>query len=370
MRQSPGTSPNRMPPMPSLVYIGGYGRSGSTILELHLAERLGAFAAGELSHLFTWSASGLPCSCGEPLPACGLWGPILADVRAQFGSRDFASLSHLVEHDTGAAPTQIVQYNKLWTLVFGSLARRTGCRVIVDSSKTAGGSVRAARLMRLTERERTAWFFLHLIRDPKAVLHSALRGDNWSIEGLETEPASRMPMLRAAVGWNRANAEALRTRRMAPDALSAVVTYEDFARDSTATVSRILSDAASAGIGLGNTKRLPASLDHGIAGNRLRRGRKESAPAVVPDLEWMTRPRSAAQTLGAVLGPMGRVYASERQGAAGLPTKDPIAESESTHGSHGECRPGPKDAETPRADHRQNTDGEGRYRSHREHTAE
>jgi hypothetical protein len=57
-----------------VIYVCGYGRSGSTLLGRLLAMRTGAVAVGEVTHLA--SANFLRrarCACGEAYPRCGFW---------------------------------------------------------------------------------------------------------------------------------------------------------------------------------------------------------------------------------------------------------------------------------------------------------
>ena len=59
---------------PTVLMLGGFGRSGSTLLERCLAECQGAVGVGEVLHL--WER-GLRddelCGCGVPFSACPFW---------------------------------------------------------------------------------------------------------------------------------------------------------------------------------------------------------------------------------------------------------------------------------------------------------
>ncbi len=59
---------------PRVVYLGGLGRSGTTLLERLLAARPGVCAAGETVHL--WQRGLVRnelCGCGLPFAACPFW---------------------------------------------------------------------------------------------------------------------------------------------------------------------------------------------------------------------------------------------------------------------------------------------------------
>lgn len=62
-----------------VLYIGGTGRSGSTILDQILGQLDGFFAVGELSQIWERGlVSRRKCGCGMPVPECPVWSPILA----------------------------------------------------------------------------------------------------------------------------------------------------------------------------------------------------------------------------------------------------------------------------------------------------
>ncbi|HJP60639.1 MAG TPA: hypothetical protein VJ865_11585, partial [Gemmatimonadaceae bacterium] len=62
---------------PTVIYIAGAGRSGSTILDTALGVLPRTESLGEVSNLFDASKTGGMCSCGERLTDCCLWGGVL-----------------------------------------------------------------------------------------------------------------------------------------------------------------------------------------------------------------------------------------------------------------------------------------------------
>src|SRR5450432_704887 len=74
-------------PKPSLriLYIGGYVRSGTTILDMLLGMNTAALAIGEVNLIFRQVVKTAPpvkCSCGEILSECPLWSKVLDRFRA------------------------------------------------------------------------------------------------------------------------------------------------------------------------------------------------------------------------------------------------------------------------------------------------
>ena len=104
--------------MTKLIYIGGYGRSGSTLLEYLLTSHPALVACGEVQRSvrrFEVKRERL-CTCGQKLPACPVWGPF---------RRQWDELKGLQVEDLCVALLQCVS---------------SDYEVMVNSSKTAWGS--------------------------------------------------------------------------------------------------------------------------------------------------------------------------------------------------------------------------------------
>lgn len=57
-----------------VLFVGGLGRSGSTLLELILAQHPDVCAVGEVVHLWERALGGDErCGCGERFTACDFW---------------------------------------------------------------------------------------------------------------------------------------------------------------------------------------------------------------------------------------------------------------------------------------------------------
>jgi len=76
-----------------VVYVCGYGRSGSTLLGRLLAARAGATVVGEATNLSSQPfLSQAVCSCGSPYPTCEYWASVHQRLLAV--SRGRPVLSH------------------------------------------------------------------------------------------------------------------------------------------------------------------------------------------------------------------------------------------------------------------------------------
>ena len=63
-----------MPGVTDLIYIGGYGRSGSTLLEALLTTSGDTLACGEVVSCLHVRAT-KPCTCGKSCHHCPVWSP-------------------------------------------------------------------------------------------------------------------------------------------------------------------------------------------------------------------------------------------------------------------------------------------------------
>src|SRR4051794_38468775 len=69
-----GTGGEGKAPGPSIVYIGGTGRSGSTLLARLLSGVPGVVAVGELRYVLDRGMTqDHLCGCGRPFRACPFW---------------------------------------------------------------------------------------------------------------------------------------------------------------------------------------------------------------------------------------------------------------------------------------------------------
>lgn len=247
-----------------VIYVAGYGRSGSSLLDRLLSAATGATSCGELSLLFSWADHGRACACGAPMSACALWGDVLATVCRRSG-RSLADL-HAITQAAELHDRRVDEWASVWGLVFEALAERE-ISSVVDSSKTARGRRRPQLLRELNGVD--VYGYVHLSRELPAVIHSRRRGNNVKLEDGKWSGSPTVNSLRAVTGWWRANKAARRMSRLAGAA--SYVTYEQLATNPAGAVSRILSDlhlAPEAGV---TRASLTQGSWHTVGGNRFLR---------------------------------------------------------------------------------------------------
>lgn len=275
----------------SVLYLLGWFRSGSTVLAGILGQQPGWFDAGEISSLFVNGVLlGRSCGCGTRLLDCPVWGAVIEDTLGTSGversarevvARQRAALKvrHLrrilAEGDRPAAAwPELVDHAEMLSAVYASVARHTGARVIVDSSKRPAD----AAALRLVDGVHPYW--LHLVRDPRAVALS----ETTTKRQLDPSGPHHMPerSLRQSVsGWVRANLAAeLVVRHEA--GRSSMIRYEDLAHAPRTTVASLVERAGLEGSveHFSAENEVVLSPGHTVAGNsdRFRLG-----PVVIND---------------------------------------------------------------------------------------
>lgn len=161
-----------------VLYIGGTGRTGSTLLDRLLGQVPGVFAGGELA--FFWRMAlreGGRCTCGAAVRECPVWRPAVArafpdgiDADEMIALRRRANSVHLPLMVSRAAQARLLRrlgpFPARVAALYRAVADLTDSRLLVDSSKEPHYS------WILRSREELDVRFVHLVRDPRAIAHS------------------------------------------------------------------------------------------------------------------------------------------------------------------------------------------------------
>lgn len=270
------------PGTPQVVFIGGYGRSGSTLLERIVARVPGVVAIGELC--FLWDRGirdGQLCGCGRPLPECAFWSEVLERAfghcwaarvepmvewqHAVYGLRNLPRLRHARLRGSRFS-TALAEYRKTLSMLLHSIHVVTGGARIVDSSKDP---IHAEMLAGLDDVELR---LVHLVRDSRAVAHSWQRKRRRPEVHWQEEYMPRFSTMRSATAWSVKNA--LMARFGAGLERRSLVRYEDLVRSPGRELARIIEDldlpAAPALIEQLAQGSVCLETDHTVAGNPVR----------------------------------------------------------------------------------------------------
>jgi sulfotransferase family protein len=300
----------------SVVYLGGFGRSGSTLVERMLGAAAGWVNIGELVDLPRAVArTDERCGCGEPFSRCAFWTEV-GEVAFKGWTTDV--LDRLVELQRAAArqrhlpgllrparPSEaLVDLRSAYSRIYLAVAEVTGSRVVVDASKgpALGQALAGAPGIDLR--------MLNVVRDPRAVAWS------WSKQ-VERPHATgggeqmwRIPAHRSAAQWT-----ALQLEMAAISGLggvrSARLRYEEFVTDP---VGSLVTATAALGLPLSATDLPPVEdglvelgTSHGLSGNP---GRFRSGPIELRRDDGWTRemPASDRAVVTALTLPLLRSY--------------------------------------------------------------
>jgi hypothetical protein len=285
-----------------IVFVGGFSRSGSTLLGRALGEGRGGVCLGETRYL--WSrglVNNVECGCGTVFRRCPFWSAVGEEAFGGWDRVDAERLSELdrVTNLPGALPVYqfpwlrprlrraIDDYSAFLAALYPAIARVSGARVIVEMSRDP---TFARLLMRIPESDVR---IVHLVRDSRAVAYSWTRQSRLPSPIGEQEFMPQFGLTETARSWM--------VRNGAIHALAALrspflrVTYESFV-DAPADVLQRISSWADESLGPAPSELSGATMmlgDHHIfSGNPMR-----SAVGWVPlrvDNEWQTQ-LSAAQ---------------------------------------------------------------------------
>lgn len=164
-----------------VLNISGWGRSGSTILGTVIGGVEGFFFGGEIRNL--WNRVLIEnriCGSGMPIKESELWGKIFYDAFGGFDKVDPKLMRSLMLKHTrnrhiplmmlpgskNIFSENLKEYILNLNKLFKSIKNMTGCRVIVDSSKSAAYSYVLSLI------EDIDLYTIHLVRDPRGVNYS------------------------------------------------------------------------------------------------------------------------------------------------------------------------------------------------------
>jgi Sulfotransferase domain len=232
-----------------VLYIGGLGRSGSTLVERLAGQLPGTCAVGELVHLWERGIRlGERCGCGVPFGRCPFWEQA---GKTGFGGWDevdpgrVAALRSRVDRNrripalarrdlSPGRRRELAEYTSYYARLYAAIAEVSGAELVIDSSKHPS----LAHCLRW--QDGVDLRVLHLVRDSRAVAYS------WGREVRRPDTDRESYMTRyspgvAAAQWNGQNAAFHLLRGVPVMRLK----YEDFVAAPEAALRRI---AAFAGL--------------------------------------------------------------------------------------------------------------------------
>jgi hypothetical protein len=276
-----------------VLYVAGFGRSGSTLLGNVLGQVEGFVSVGEIRQVWEYGLVGNKvCGCGAPFRECVLWRPVMDEAFGGIEGVDARKMIRLRESwaRTKNIPLMLTppgerlikrrlsRYLDTLERLYGAVRNVAGSRVIVDTSKfpSYGFVLGMAAGIDL--------YVVHLVRDPRAVAYSWLR------ERLHPDPENPEYMPRrgpaaSALRWTARNLATEALWRRSPGRYM-MLRYEDFVAEPQKAIGRLLGLVGEEGAPRPHVAEHEVELgvNHNVWGNpgRFKTGTVE----IRPDREW------------------------------------------------------------------------------------
>jgi hypothetical protein len=229
-----------------ILYIGGWGRSGSTLLDRMLGQLPGILSLGEVREIWqSGCVENRPCGCGRPFRACPFWREVgerafggwervdLPEALREWGAYDrpWALPLLLGPRRRRRAHPGLREYASLFERIYRAVLAVSEASLLVDSSKLTTHALILATLPSVDLR------FVHLVRDSRGAAYSwgkTVRDHASTDRPLYME---RYGPAASAARWLLYNEPARMTRARVP---SLLMRYEDLIADPRGQLDRIL----------------------------------------------------------------------------------------------------------------------------------
>jgi hypothetical protein len=307
---------------PRVLYLGGLGRSGTTVLERVLGELPGACSVGELVHL--WGRGVLQdetCGCGRPFSGCPFWTEV--GERA-FGGWDRAQAERIEQlrpqvdrtrfiprliapRLLGRRRAELQEYVTAYLRLYRAISEASGGGVVIDSSK------HSSLAFCLRTEPGIDLRVVHVVRDSRGVAYS------WTKEVRRPEAAGEDLMIRysparSAALWVGHNLFLWLLGRLGTARY--LLRYEDFVADPAPVLAELAAFAGlPADVDVVRDGAVVLSPSHTVSGNPMR-FRTGPTPLRRDDAWREQLPRRRRLLVSALTGPLLARYGYLRRTAA------------------------------------------------------
>lgn len=329
------TEPQNSDTRQRVLFTGGLGRSGSTLVEKLINELPSTFSVGETVHLWERGIRDQErCGCGEAFSDCAHWGAV---GQAAFGGWDKVDVDRMIDlrwaEDRSRRLPQIFQAVRSGKLSAAQREYLDGMRSVLIASATVAAAERSTPeapvaasdvvILDSSKHLSTAALLacdpaldvrvLHLLRDPRGVAYSWMK----TVERPETD-GEIMPQYSAKRTAGRWVTDNLGFDTLASLGVPTLqLRYEDVLaapQDRLLDIARFADaiDPATTALDFieGNTAHLSTSM-HSIAGNPLRFGGDDVVLRL--DDAWQTKlPAGDRRTVELITRPVLGRFGYER----------------------------------------------------------
>jgi hypothetical protein len=271
-----------------VLYISGWGRSGSTILARILGQVDGFFHGGELRTIWVdgLKPNGV-CGCGVLVRECPVWNAICDRAFDGIDKINPPEITHLqrsteprtkevllsqfLPNSDTKIQTRLQAYHEILSKLYWGIKEVMNSRVIIDDSNHPGYAYTLSMMPEID------LYLIHLIRDPRATAYS------WSQR--QKKGLGTYSIRNNSLGWDMRNiaTEAL-ARRVKGKYLR--LFYEDFATQPKASIQKILNflNEPSVNLPFISENEVQLGINHSVFGNPNRTS--SGAIAIKLDDEW------------------------------------------------------------------------------------
>lgn len=263
----------------------GYGRSGSTILDILLGQNKQTFSVGGLSNYHLWVEHNLKCACNQKIKECSFWSQITdkvifseQDVRI---ARKYESLYSLFTLAMFRKSKNLKKYCTLNQKILSAISEHSNKDIIVDSSKTSRDSL--SRPIMLLKKCKINLDCIFLVRDPRGVVWSAMK-KHGSPER-ERKDFRFTRFMRTLIAWNVVNYLTIFINKLFIKK-NLLIRYEDFCENPVEALHLIeeFSEINLSQVIFSIKNNIPINTGHNLGGNRLRFS--DSIKSIKLDSAW------------------------------------------------------------------------------------
>ena len=265
----------------SVLYIGGMGRSGSTLLERLVGQLPDVCNLGEVVSLVRRGiVANERCGCGDLFHDCPFWTQVGDVAFGGWDAVDVDRMDFLLRRvdDVRYTPLMLLpragrafdrrrgEYTEFFHRLYGAAAQVSGATVIVDSSK------KTSLVYALSHEPRLKLRLLHLLRDPRGVAYAWTKVVQRPEISDRVEYMPRFNTTYMSALWNGHNLllAALRLRKVQ----TLTKTYEQFVTDPGATLADVANllelPAAPVDFVSADGRTVELRQTHSVAGNPMR----------------------------------------------------------------------------------------------------
>jgi hypothetical protein len=299
-----------------VLYIGGEGRSGSTVLAELLGNHDGFFPVGEIRGVWHALEDDSLCGCGRPFSKCDFWHQV---GKRAFGGWDRIDVGTMLNRDGKFArhrriprllmspfrwidSADLDQHREVLSRLYSAIKEESGCSVIVDSTKDPAYALILRKIRQLDLR------FVHLVRDSRAVAYS------WSKKRVEQPEYRHHPVLKDSFlssrsSWIEARDWVIKNlvfHLLARSAQYRFLKYESLISDPAQELAHLLRLADQGQVNA-NDAEFEFLPFHMLGGNRVRFEQGQIKLRV--DDEWKTKmPISQRRIVGLLTLPLLIAY--------------------------------------------------------------